>query len=192
MSFNPMKWKTRSILHSILGALLLYILFVYKKKHQVVFEGIINKSDPRLVWEFMADFSNMKKLNPTIEDFTVLDEGGNYDHWKYSVRYTEHLSHLPMIRNVAHGHYAVKPDNNGYVINSRHLTCFFLDFGCLESISQFRYEVDGTEDTRCIETVQYECPIVFSLLCHKEVMYQRKEILKRLKSEFAINNRREN
>ncbi|KYN43530.1 hypothetical protein ALC56_01791 [Trachymyrmex septentrionalis] len=192
MSFNPMKWKTRSILHSILGALLLYILFVYKKKHQVMFEGIINKSDPKLVWEFVADFSNMKKLNPTIEDFNVLDEGGNYDHWKYSVRYTEHLSHLPMIRNVAHGYYAVKPDNHGYVISSRHLTCFFLDFGCLESISQFRFEVHGVEDTRCIETVQYECPIAFSPLCHREVMYQREEILKRLKSEFAVNNRREN
>lgn len=64
------------------------------------------------------------------EDFSVIDEGGNYDHWKYSVRYTEHLSHLPMIRNVAHGHYAVKPDDNGYVISSRHRTCFFSDFGC--------------------------------------------------------------
>lgn len=187
-----MKWKTRTILHGVLGVLVLYTLFVYKKKHQVMFEGVINKSDPRLVWEFVADFSNMKKLNPTIEDFNVIDEGGNYEHWKYSVQYTEHLSHLPMIRNVAHGHYAVKPDNNGYVISSRHRTCFFFNFYCLESVSQFRFDADGVEDTKCIETVQYECPIAFSPLCRREVMYQREEILKRLKLEFAISNRREN
>lgn len=66
MGFNPMKWKTRTIMHGILGVLVLYTLFVYKKKHQVMFEGIIKKSDPRLVWEFVADFSNMKKLNPTM------------------------------------------------------------------------------------------------------------------------------
>lgn len=46
--------------------------------------------------------------------------------------------------------------------------------------------MDGTKDTKCIETVQYECPIAFSLLCYREVMYQRKEIMKRLKWEFAI------
>lgn len=66
MGFNPMKWKTRNILHGILGLLLLYTLFFYKKKHQVMFEGTINKSDPKVVWEFVADFSNMKKLNPTM------------------------------------------------------------------------------------------------------------------------------
>jgi len=53
-------------LHGILGILLFYTLFVYKKKHQVMFEGIINNTDPKLVWEFVASFSNMKKLNPTM------------------------------------------------------------------------------------------------------------------------------
>lgn len=66
MGFNPMKWKTRTIVQGILGALFLYILFVYKKKHQVMFEAIVNNSNPKHVWEFVADFSNMKKLNPTM------------------------------------------------------------------------------------------------------------------------------
>ncbi|EFN80057.1 uncharacterized protein LOC105187157 [Harpegnathos saltator] len=185
-NFNPMKWKTRTVVYGVLGALLFYILFVYKKKHQVIREVVVNDSDPKHVWEFVADFSNMKKLNPTIEDFSVIAESGNYDHWRYTVRYTEHLSHLPMIRNTAYGQYAVKPDNDGYVISSKHRTCFFLDFGCLESISQFRFDVDGTKDTKCIETVQYECPIAFSSLCYKEVVYQREEIMKRLKLEFEM------
>lgn len=80
---------------------------------------------------FLRPISDLIYLFEFREDFSVIDEGGNYDHWKYSVRYTEHLSHLPMIRNVAHGHYAVKPDDHGYVISSRHRTCFFFDFfGC--------------------------------------------------------------
>ncbi|XP_012231831.1 uncharacterized protein [Linepithema humile] len=192
MSFNPMKWKTRTIMHSIIGVILFYVLFVYKKQHQVMFEATINNSNPKHIWEFVADFSNMKKLNPTIEDFNVIAESGNYDHWLYSVQYTEHLSHLPMIRNIAHGHYAVKQDNNGYVITSTHRTCFFLNFSCLVSISQFRFELDGVKDTKCMETVQYECPIVFSPLCYREVMYQRQEIMKRLKSEFTIDHESEN
>ncbi|XP_032665622.1 uncharacterized protein LOC116841604 [Odontomachus brunneus] len=188
MGFNPMKWKTRTVVYGVLGTLLFYILFVYKKKYQVIHEIVVNNSNPKHVWEFVADFSNMKKLNPTIEDFSVIAESGNYDHWKYTVRYTEHLSHLPIIRNVAYGQYAVRPDNDGYVISSKHRTCFFLDLGCLESVSKFRFDVDGEKDTKCIETVQYECPIALSFLCYMEVMYQRKEIMKRLKWEFAMTD----
>lgn len=66
MGFNPMKWKTRSIMYGILVILFFYVLFVYKKKHQVMFETTINDSNPKHVWEFVADFSNMKKLNPTM------------------------------------------------------------------------------------------------------------------------------
>ncbi|XP_076173687.1 uncharacterized protein LOC143149841 isoform X5 [Ptiloglossa arizonensis] len=186
MGINPMKWKTRTVLYSIIVLFLFYELFIYKKKHQVMFEGIIHDSNPMHVWEFVADFSNMKKLNPTIEEFNVIAESGNYDHWKYSVEYMEHLSHIPIIRNKAHGHYAIRQDNNGYLITSKHSTCFFFKFGCLESISQFRFDREGTNDTKCIETVQYECPITFSTLCYKEVMYQREEIMKRLKLEFSV------
>ncbi|OAD56206.1 hypothetical protein WN48_03692, partial [Eufriesea mexicana] len=185
MGINPMKWKTRSLLYTSLILIIFYVLFVYKKKHYVQVEGIIKNSDPIHVREFIADFSNIKKLNPTIEEFDIITEGGTADHWKYSVEYTEHLSYLP-IRNTARGHYDVFTDKNGYLITSKHQTCFFSGFGCLESISQFRFDVDGATDTKCIETVQYECPIVFSLLCYKEVMYQREEIMKGLKSKFSV------
>lgn len=66
MSINPMRWKTRTVMYSILGGLLLYVLFIYKMKHQAMFETTINNSNPKHVWEYVADFSNMKKLNPTM------------------------------------------------------------------------------------------------------------------------------
>lgn len=187
-----MKWKARTVLYALLALLVNYILFIYKKQHQVMFEEIIRDSDPMHVWEYVADFSNMKKLNPTIEDFNVIAESGNYEHWKYSVEYTEHLSHLPIIRNVAHGHYAVRQDKHGYLITSKHHTCFFSKFGCLNSVSQFRFDRDGQNDTKCIETVQYECPLAFSLFCYKEVMYQREEIMRRLKQQFDVTKIQKN
>lgn len=154
---NPMKWKTRNVLYTSLTLLIFYVLFVYKKKHYILFEGIIKNSNPIDVWEYVADFSNMKTLNPTMyvkyytslfffffcflfvlnfywhfcrKDFNIIAESGNYDHWKYSVEYTEHLSHIPIIRNTAHGHYAIREDNNGYLITSKHETCFFAKLGC--------------------------------------------------------------
>lgn len=66
MGINPMKWKTRNVLYSILAFFIFYVLFVYKQKHQVMFEDTIHDSNPMHVWEFVADFSNMKKLNPTM------------------------------------------------------------------------------------------------------------------------------
>lgn len=70
------------------------------------------------------------------------------------------------------------------IINSNEAICF-----SVESVSQFRFDADDAKDTKCIETVQYECPIAFSPLCYREVMYQREEIMKRLKLEF---NRKDN
>ena len=64
------------------------------------------------------------------EDWNIISESGNYDHWKYSVQYTEHLSHIPIIKNTAHGHFAVKPEDKGFSINSEHRTCFFSSVGC--------------------------------------------------------------
>lgn len=73
-------------------------------------------------------------INIYREDFNIIAESGNYDHWKYSVEYTEHLSYIPIIRNTAYGHYAIREDNNGYLITSKHQTCFFSKFGCCEWI----------------------------------------------------------
>ena len=66
MAINPMKWKTRNILYTSLTLLVFYVLFVYKKKHHILFEEIIKDSNPIHVWEYVADFSNMKTLNPTM------------------------------------------------------------------------------------------------------------------------------
>ncbi|GJQ68760.1 hypothetical protein Trydic_g17292 [Trypoxylus dichotomus] len=111
-----------------------------------------------IVWEYVADFSNMKRLNPTIIDFTILDESGNYDHWKYSVMYSEHLSHWPYLENHAVAHFGVKADekNNVFHIESTHRTCLFNGNFCVNSKSTFKFIKESTQDTRCQEEVEFQ------------------------------------
>ena len=63
-------------------------------------------------------------------EFNIISESGNMDHWKYSVEYTEKLSHLPSIGNSATGHYSIKPDGQSYLISSEHNTCFLGSYFC--------------------------------------------------------------
>ncbi|XP_069674060.1 uncharacterized protein [Periplaneta americana] len=178
------KWFKMRVLCVCLLAVSLYLV-LRTRKQNVVFEATIRNSKPVEVWEFVADFSNMKMLNPTIIDFNILSETGNYDHWSYSAEYTEFLSSLPFIHNFADAHFNVKPMKDGsYVIQSTHSTCFISRLACLSSESEFRFEpVDS--NTRCTENVTYECPYVFGPLCHREVMHQRQAIMSNLKKHFS-------
>ena len=63
-------------------------------------------------------------------DFDIIDESGNFDHWKYTAQYKEYLSHLPFIEHIAHGSFNVKPKGNHFIIESTHSTCFFFNKYC--------------------------------------------------------------
>lgn len=57
---------------------------------------MIKHAKAKDVWEFVSDFGKMRQLNPTILDFKITaDHGGGLDDWKYSVEYSEKLSHWP-------------------------------------------------------------------------------------------------
>lgn len=57
-------------------------------------------------------------------DFNIKGESGNYDHWKYSVEYSEFLPKLSFIHHVTHAHFEVKPEGDSFIIRSNHSTCF--------------------------------------------------------------------
>lgn len=80
--------------------------------------------------------------------------------------------------------------NRRFSIKQRFGVVYYLKyfmFISVDSISEFKFFSEG-ENTKYVETVQYECPIFFTVLCYKEVMYQRQEIMKNLKSHFATAN----
>lgn len=73
------------------------------------------------------------------ENFRVVNESGNYDDWKYSVEYTEHLRNLPSLKNTALGHYSVRQIEGGFLISSEHRTCFlFNTFGCCKYLTIYK------------------------------------------------------
>lgn len=57
----------------------------------------------------------------------------------------------------------------------------------VNSVSEFTFSEAG-EDTKCVETITYECPWAFSQFCYKEVSYQRNEIMTRLTRHFSLIN----
>ncbi|XP_057658543.1 uncharacterized protein LOC130895330 [Diorhabda carinulata] len=173
----------------IISLFIIYLLF-RKQTYEYKAYIFLPKVHPNKPWEFVADFSNMKYLNPTITDFSILDESGNYEHWKYSTEYFENLSHWPYLPNRSVAHFDIKAfvKNSEYYINSVHRTCLFMGFYCLNSESVFKFsDNDETKGASCEENVKYECPSIFSLFCRREVIYQRKSIMNNLYKHFIGN-----
>lgn len=178
------RWFKKRVLCVCLLSVFLYLI-VRTRTHDVAFEVVIPNSKPVVVWDFVADFSNLKKIYPNIIDFTILSEDGNYDHWKYSARYEEFLLYFPYIRYFIDGHFNVKPAGGGtYIIQSTHNTCFLSGLFCLFTEAEFRFEQVGT-NTRCVKKISYECPIASTLLCHHEVLNQQHAVMSNLQKHFS-------
>jgi hypothetical protein len=59
------RWFKKRILCVCLLSVFLYLIF-RSRTQNVVFEAVVANSKPIDIWEFVADFSNHKKLNPTL------------------------------------------------------------------------------------------------------------------------------
>ncbi|XP_068082601.1 uncharacterized protein [Anabrus simplex] len=169
-------FKKRVVLVTVV-AIILYFTF-RSKEHHYTLKFDIKNSKAKYVWEFVADFSNMKELIPNMVDFTVLAESGNYDHWSYSIHYTEYLQYLPMLHYSNYGHFDVKPLVDSFIIWSNHSACFLTDVTCVNSKAEVHFTQRGA-DTACLERVTFSCPAIFTSVCQYEIDTQRKA--------FAVN-----
>ncbi|XP_016935611.4 uncharacterized protein [Drosophila suzukii] len=183
----PRLWIRAAVLLGI--ALLLYV-FVFSsgyQKYQI--EGIIKRSEPEKVWEYVADFNKMRLLNPTIINFKILADHGHAHDWRYTVEYTERLSHWPYWKNTATGRYVVTKTLPGvspvaYVINSTHQTCFFGGFYCLQSLSEFTFR-KSNDDTHAQENIKFQCPPLLVSMCRRELEFQRQAVMHNLTIIFG-------
>ncbi|XP_028140982.2 uncharacterized protein LOC114335027 [Diabrotica virgifera virgifera] len=181
------QWKKYRSLTVAVSLVVLYFIVKTQTYEHTAFV-FLPKVHPNKPWEFVADFSNMKYLNPTIIDFNILEESGNYDHWKYTTEYMENLSHWPYLPNKAVAHFNIKasPKKDLYYINSLHSTCLFQGLYCLNAESEFKFSHNNrTKGTTCEETVKYECPRILSFFCRREVIYQRNAIMSNLLKKFS-------
>ncbi|XP_046998704.1 uncharacterized protein LOC124613964 isoform X1 [Schistocerca americana] len=181
------RWYKKRITAVSIAAIVLYFIF-RSQEHSAIFKIIIRDTKPADVWEYVADFSNMKKLNPTIVDFSILTESGNYDHWKYSAEYKEFLPHAPFIHHSTHAEFEVRQDGESYIINSNHSTCFFKGVACFPATSEFMFSKLGP-NTLCVERVTYKCPFLFARMCQKDVDYQRSSVMRNLEKQFTVKKK---
>ncbi|XP_019864799.1 uncharacterized protein LOC109594077 [Aethina tumida] len=182
---STIHWNARRTFYAVILVTIYLLLRV--KKYEYVAKVFLQRTDPKVAWEYVADFSNMKYLNPTIVDFNILSESGNLEHWKYSTEYKENLSHWPYTSNIAVAHFDVKSDlkHQNYLVHSIHSTCFLSGLFCLDSESNFKFSKNySTPGTLCEEEITYECPVILSSFCKREVEYQRNAIMKNLKRKF--------
>ncbi|XP_037821957.1 uncharacterized protein LOC119610700 [Lucilia sericata] len=178
--------KSTSLVISVL--LLLYLVFS-SGYHKYEIDGVIKNSRPEDVWNYVADFSKMRLLNPTILNFRILSDSGHTHDWRYTVEYTERLSHWPYWANTARANYIVvkslpqvKPVV--YSIKSKHETCFFKGLYCLHAESEFNFAAQSN-NTYCSEKIHYECPPFLSSACKRELEYQRKAVMHNLTIIFS-------
>lgn len=198
----------RKYIFGICAVIFVYLL-LFSRYQTYEYQEVIKNVKPEAVWEFVADFSKMKSLNPTILEFKILSDTGNMNDWRYSVEYIEKLTHWPYWQNQATGSYhvkkAIKNMKQIYLVESTHKTCFFafycgeITFGfdflvihstCLflisvKSIGEFQITDINSQDTLCVESVKYQCPPFLGSFCRKEVEYQRKKIMYNLTYHFS-------
>ncbi|XP_017863227.1 PREDICTED: uncharacterized protein LOC108613932 [Drosophila arizonae] len=173
----------------LLGAVVLLYLFVFSGGyHKYQIDGVIDNARPEAVWEYVADFNKMRLLNPTIINFRILADQGHAHDWRYTVRYTERLSHWPHWLNEATAHYVVTKTLPGvhppaWSIQSTHETCFLGGHYCLHSRSEFSFSSIGA-GTYANEKIQYQCPPFLGTACRRELEFQRRAVMHNLTQIF--------
>ncbi|EDW78909.1 uncharacterized protein Dwil_GK11439 [Drosophila willistoni] len=168
--------------------LLFYVLVISGSYYEYQIGGTISNARPEKVWEYVADFNKMRLLNPTIINFKILADHGHAHDWRYTVEYTERLSHWPHWINTATAKYMVTKTKPGvtpieYAIQSTHETCFFKGLYCLHTLSEFRFS-GVKKDTYAHERIKYQCPPLLSSMCRRELEYQRQAVIHNLTHIF--------
>ena len=128
--FSPRsRYKKKRLYLLALIAVIFTYFFLFSRYQTYEYQEVIKNAKPKDIWEFVSDFSKMRQLNPTILDFKITADHGTLEDWKYTVEYSENLSHWPHWINKAVGHYhakkIIKDRKYVYVIESTHRTCFF-------------------------------------------------------------------
>ncbi|CAD7002565.1 uncharacterized protein LOC101460672 [Ceratitis capitata] len=182
------RWNIKKLIICGGAFLIVYILLTSGTREYEI-DATIESSKPEQVWEYVADFNKMRTLNPTILNFKIIADAGHTHDWRYTVEYTERLSHWPYWLNGAKADYVVTKTMPGvepavYVIESKHKTCFFKGTYCLHSFSVFKCTAAG-EDTYCSERVQYQCPPFLENACRREVEFQRRAVMHNLTTIFS-------
>lgn len=65
LKMPKLQWKSRRVI-GVVFSLLLFYFVIRVKRYEYGASVMVPKVTPIVVWEFVADFNNMKYLNPTM------------------------------------------------------------------------------------------------------------------------------
>lgn len=63
---NMGRWNIKRVSLIFTALLLLYVFVFSRGYHKYQIDGVIGNTRPERVWEYVADFSKMRLLNPTM------------------------------------------------------------------------------------------------------------------------------
>ncbi|KAK7067201.1 hypothetical protein SK128_003610 [Halocaridina rubra] len=181
--------RSRRKLSIIVGLVLLYLLL--KRGYQTrEYELFIPKQEPKTVWNVVADFSNLAKLNTRIDRWELLDESGNFDRWTYRV-----ISYETMIAdwlfglNENHGDILVEPiaAPDHYYMQEVYTTYSFHGWLTIKNQGIFNFKrsfQNGQAGTHILHDVSMNCPLLLGPVCKLETDLNRREFLKNLENWF--------
>ncbi|XP_076048069.1 uncharacterized protein LOC143029260 [Oratosquilla oratoria] len=174
----------------ILGLFLLVFVLFRKGQQLRDYKLFIPNQDPNAVWDVVADFSNIAKMNKRIRNWELLEEEGTWEKWSYKViSYEGMLGESILGLNVNHGLITVEPINppDHYYIQCVFDTKSFRGLVTVNNWSKMnfrRVEQDGQKGTLYEEKVGMDCPLIFSPLCIYETDIQRAAFLENLQNWF--------
>lgn len=128
MFTNRSRNSNRKYIFGICAVIFVY-LFLFSRYQTFEYQEVIKNVKPEAVWEYVADFSKMKTLNPSLLEFKIVSDQGNNEDWRYTVEYLEKLTYWPYWKNQGSANYhvrkVIRDRKYVYLVESIHRTCFF-------------------------------------------------------------------
>ncbi|XP_047474846.1 uncharacterized protein LOC125029103 [Penaeus chinensis] len=183
--------RIRRKLPLILGCVVLIFLALKRGKQLRTYELFIPNQEPKAVWDFVADFSNMPKLNTKIQRWELLDETGNYERWSYRVvTYETMVGGALFGLNENHGEVLVEPVKapDHYYLQEVYTTYSLHGYLVVRNHGKmhFRREVrHGVRGTFFQQEAFSDCPLLLAPICSYEIDHNRRNFLANLASAFA-------
>ncbi|XP_018009477.1 uncharacterized protein LOC108667010 [Hyalella azteca] len=171
----------------------LLVIFLKRGHQERRYEFFIPGREPKQVWDLLADFRNIARLNQRIRKWQLgsenTDKKGN---WEYEVTSYEAMAGDWLFGlNVNRGRVSVTADDppRRYSIESVFKTESFRGLFLVDNASKVtieRKQRDGETGALVAEVVSMNCPLLFSQLCYAETDANRKDFIKNVKYYFDV------
>ncbi|XP_050719058.1 uncharacterized protein LOC126999933 [Eriocheir sinensis] len=177
-------------LHVVIMCLLVTFLYLKRGKQVRNYTLFIPRQEPKVVWDVLADFSNVAQMNTRIDHWELLDESGSLDRWSYRlVTYEGMVAQWLLGLNENRGEVLVEPVSppDHYYIQEVYLTRSLHGLLLIKNQGTMhirRTQQDGQAGTLVVHDTVSDCPLLFHYFCVIETDLNRQAFLANLLKWF--------